>query len=85
VVHADQVLAPIYARGDRIMGVLIGVHAGVAAVLAPVYGTYRVSLAVAVLAAGAFFAARRLRPGSGLVRCMAGLPFRRSARCTSTS
>jgi len=70
---ADRVLAPIYARGDRYIGVLVASHLVVAALLAPVYGTWRVSAAVGGAAAGAFYLARALRPGAFLTRVTAGL------------
>jgi signal transduction histidine kinase len=70
---AERALAPIYARGDRIMGVLVALHIAVAAALAPRFGTGRVSALVAVGAAGAFYATRALRPGSLATRCAAGL------------
>jgi signal transduction histidine kinase len=69
----DAVLAPIYQRGDRYIGVLVGLHLGLAALLAPVYGTWRVSAAVGLAAGLAFYAARALRPGGLLTRVVAGL------------
>jgi signal transduction histidine kinase len=69
----DRVLGLIYARGDRYMGVLVGLHLVLAAVLAPVYGTWRVSAAAGGAAAGLFYAARALRPGTLLTRVVAGV------------
>ena len=70
---AEAALAPIYARGDRWMVVLVGVHAALALALAPVYGTWRVTLLVSAAAAGAFYLARWRRPGTLLTRCVAGV------------
>ena len=63
----------IYRRGDRWMGRFIAAHLALAMILAPVYGTWTVSLVVGTLAAAAFFLCRWLRPGSYLTRCMAGV------------
>jgi signal transduction histidine kinase len=69
----DRVLARIYARGDRYMAVLVALHLVLTAVLAPVYGTWRVSAAVGLAAAAGFYLARALRPGTLLTRSAAGL------------
>jgi signal transduction histidine kinase len=69
----DAVLAPIYRRGDRYMEVLVGLHLALAALLAPVYGTWRVSVVVGLAAGLAFHVARALRPGTLLTRAVAGL------------
>ena len=63
----------IYRRGDRWMGRFIAAHLAFTALLAPVYGTWSVSLVAGALAAAAFFVCRWLRPGSLLTRCMAGV------------
>ena len=69
----ETVLAPIHRRGDRLMAVLIGVHAVLALALAGVYGTWRETLLVTALAAGAFYLAWALRPGALVTRVLAGV------------
>ncbi len=69
----DRAMARIYARGDWYMGVLVAVHLGLTAVLAPVYGTWRVSAAVGVAAAALFYVTRALRPATLASRVAAGV------------
>jgi signal transduction histidine kinase len=55
------------------MAGLIALHLLLAAVLAPVHGTWRASVVVGGAAAGLFYAARALQPGAWLTRVAAGL------------
>ena len=66
-------LAPVYARGDRVMAVLIAAHLALALALAPVAATWRVTLVVAVLAAVSFCVAWWRAPGRFVTRALAGV------------
>lgn len=66
-------LRDIYASGDRMVGYILWLHLGVAALMAPIYGTWPVTLVVAPLALSMFLVARRLCPGRFVTRASAGI------------
>jgi signal transduction histidine kinase/ActR/RegA family two-component response regulator len=69
----EQLLAPVYARGDRWMRIFVTGHAVLALVLAGVRETWVVTACVAPVIFAAFMICLRLVPGSFLMRCVAGL------------
>ncbi|MFT3783306.1 MAG: ATP-binding protein [Nibricoccus sp.] len=69
----EQVLAPIYRRGDRWMRLFVLGHLVFALVLAAVHGTWLATAAVAPLGLLVFWIPFKLRPGSFLTRCAAGV------------
>jgi signal transduction histidine kinase/CheY-like chemotaxis protein len=71
--RTDEILAGIYARGDRLMGWFLLLHMGLALCLAPIYGTWSLTLAVGACALAMFFIARLVQPGRFLTRCIAGI------------
>src|SRR5688572_11324205 len=72
-VSDEQLLAPVYARGDGWMRIFIVGHTLLALVLAGINDTWIVTACVAPLVFAAFMICIRLAPGSFLMRCMAGL------------
>ncbi len=71
--EADQIMAAIYLRGDRLMGRFLLVHAAIAAGLSTVYETWLVSAVVSLAALGLFFINAALRPGAFATRVAAGI------------
>src|SRR5258708_5180184 len=71
--RAAQVMAPIYVRGDRLMGLFLSGHLLIAIALAGFYNTWLPSLVIGAAALGMFMASARLLPGSFLTRCVAGV------------
>ncbi len=72
-VSDEQLLAPVYARGDGWMKIFITGHAVLALALAGVHDTWVVTACVAPAVFAAFMACVRLAPGSFLTRCVAGI------------
>ncbi len=69
----DEILAPVYARGDRWMKIFLIGHFLLSLVLAPVHETWRATAFAAPAAFILFWACVRLAPGTFLTRCAAGL------------
>jgi signal transduction histidine kinase/CheY-like chemotaxis protein len=69
----EQLLAPVYARGDGWMKIFIAGHTVLALVLAGIHDTWVVTACVAPSVFVAFMTCIRLAPGSFLTRCVAGL------------
>lgn len=67
------IMAPIHARGDRLMTLFIGIHALLALALASQYGTWFSTLVLAGSAVAMFNLSRWLAPGTLLTRCIAGI------------
>src|SRR5258705_6971896 len=66
-------MAPIYARGDRLMTRFVAGHAVLTLVLAPIYGTWMVSLVWGGISVAAWLAFAALLPGRFATRAMAGV------------
>jgi signal transduction histidine kinase/ActR/RegA family two-component response regulator len=73
VVSDEQLLAPVYGRGDGWMRIFIAGHTVLALVLAGINDTWGVTACVAPVVFAAFVTCLRLAPGSFLARCVAGL------------
>ncbi len=71
--EVKDLLDGVYARGDRIMGRILNVHAVIALALAFVYGTWAVTVACTFAAVGMFVIARAMAPRTFLTRCVAGI------------
>ena len=69
----EEILQPMYLRGDRWMQFFICGHLLLALLLSPVYGTWWESLVTAPLAFLLFWGPAKLAPGSFFTRCAAGL------------
>ncbi|ATC64239.1 hypothetical protein CMV30_09880 [Nibricoccus aquaticus] len=69
----EQLLAPVYARGDGWMKIFVAGHTVLALVLAGINDTWVVTACVAPVVFAVFMACIRLAPGSFLTRCVAGL------------
>ncbi|MGH9720563.1 MAG: response regulator, partial [Bryobacteraceae bacterium] len=67
------VLAGTYARSDRLIARFVLGHFALAVALAPVYGTWLLSLAAGAAAAGMALLSMRLAPRTFLARCVAGV------------
>ncbi len=68
-----ELMSAIYARGDRLMKLFVLTHAGIALALAPIYGTWLMTLAVGGAATLMFFLSAGLLPQRFLTRVMAGV------------
>src|SRR6478735_8102682 len=64
---------PIYERGDRVVAGLVAAHLVVAALLAPVYGTWRITAVIGIGVAALFYGCMIAAPGRFLTRNVAGL------------
>ncbi len=69
----EQLLAPVYARGDVWMRLFVTGHTVLALALAGIHDTWIATAVVAPLAFAAFAFCVRLAPGAFLTRCVAGL------------
>ena len=69
----EQILAPVYRRGDQWIRIFLLVHCVLALVLAPVNGAWQSTLAVAPAAFLLFWIAAGVSPGSFLTRACAGI------------
>lgn len=69
----DEILKPVYLRGDRWMQLFVLGHFCLALGLAAVHGTWLPTLVAAPLAYLVFWLPARFAPGSGLTRGAAGL------------
>jgi signal transduction histidine kinase/ActR/RegA family two-component response regulator len=69
----DEILAPVYARGDRWMKIFVFGHFLLALALAPINQTWRATAATAPAAFLIFWACVKFSPGTFLTRCAAGL------------
>jgi signal transduction histidine kinase/ActR/RegA family two-component response regulator len=69
----DQILAPIYHRGDRWMKLFLTVHLLLAVVLAAVNSQWNWMLLAAPAAWITFCLSARFAPGSFVTRCLAGM------------
>lgn len=58
----EERLQPVYQRGNRVVSVVVAIHCALSAIFASVYNTWAVTLAVAIPAAGLFFALKNWRP-----------------------
>lgn len=67
------ILAPYYARADRLFAGLIGVHAAVAVALAGIYGTWAAAFGVGTAAAALYYLTQWLRPASFASRAAFGV------------
>ena len=68
----DVLLGAVYTRGDQWIGRVLWAHAALAALLAPVRGTWLVALGASALLGATFAAVRHWQPGRFLTRCTAG-------------
>jgi signal transduction histidine kinase/CheY-like chemotaxis protein len=73
VVSDEQLLAPVYERGDGWMRIFVVGHTLLALVLAGINDTWIATACVAPVVFTAFMICIRLTPGSFLMRCVAGL------------
>ena len=69
----EQVLAPVYCRGDRWIKIFLLGHAILAFSLAPLHATWTSTLAVAPVLLLAFWWCVEFWPGSLLTRCVGGV------------
>jgi len=72
-VSDEEILRPVYLRGDRCLQLYIFGHLLLALLLAPVYGTWLAALAVGPVALLLFGLASKFAPGAYWTRCAAGL------------
>ena len=72
-VSDEQLLAPVYARGDGWMKIFVAAHTVLALALGGLHDTWVVTACVAPVVFAGFMACMRLAPGSFLARCVAGL------------
>lgn len=68
-----ELMAGIYARGDRLMLRFLFAHTAVAIGLAFFHHTWALSLTTSAMAVGMFWASARVSPRSFFTRCMAGI------------
>lgn len=73
VLTDTQILEPVYRRGDKWIGLLLMVHCALAVLLAPVRGTWLLSLSIAPAAVLLFWILVRLSPGAYVTRACAGI------------
>jgi len=73
VLTDDQILAPVYRRGDQWMRVFLFLHLVLAAVLAPVQDSWKSTLIVAPLAFLLFWISALRAPGTFVTRVCAGI------------
>ncbi len=71
--RVNAVMDDVYARGDRMMRVLVLLHAGITVALAPFYETWTLSLLVGGAAAAMFFCSLALLPRHRITRMIAGV------------
>ena len=71
--EVEALLAPVRARGDRLIWRCILAHVGIAAFLAPIYHTWNITIVWAGLSTLAFWLCYRFAPGTFLTRSMAGV------------
>ncbi|MES2306980.1 MAG: response regulator [Gemmatimonadota bacterium] len=71
--EVEGILAPIHARGDRLMLRFILAHVVIAALLAPINHTWGITIVWAGLSTLAFVLCFFLAPGTFLTRAMAGV------------
>jgi PAS domain S-box-containing protein len=71
--RVEQVMDDVYAKGDRMMRLLVAIHALITIVLAPIYGTWLLSLAIGGAATAMFFCSVALLPGHRITRMIAGV------------
>lgn len=69
----EQILAPVYGRGDRWMKIFLLGHGVLALFLAPIHDTWRSTLFTVPAVVLVFWLSVKLWPGSFLTRCMAGM------------
>jgi two-component system, sensor histidine kinase and response regulator len=72
-VRVNAVMSGVYARGDRMMTWLVGLHLAFSLLFAIFYSTWVLSLLVGGVGAGMFFLSVRLLPGHRLTRVIAGI------------
>lgn len=68
-----QILAPVYRRGDKWIGLVLVAHCALAILLAPVRGTWLLSVFLAPSAVLLFWILVRLLPGAFVTRAIAGI------------
>ncbi|NUP07401.1 MAG: response regulator [Polyangiaceae bacterium] len=73
VPRVNAVMDGAYERGDRMMKALILLHTGIALALAPIYGTWLLSISIALAAAAMFFCTVYLLPKHRITRVVAGV------------
>lgn len=71
--EVERVLRPLHLLGDRWIGWFLWMHLGVAALLAPFYGTWLEAAWIGIPALTMFLAARAIAPASFITRCIAGV------------
>lgn len=69
----EQILEPVYHRGDRWMKIFIVGHVLLALLLAPIHSTWASALTTGPAAMVVFWMSVRLWPGAFITRCMAGM------------
>jgi signal transduction histidine kinase/ActR/RegA family two-component response regulator len=69
----EEILAPVYARGDRWMKLFTLGHLLLSLMLAPIYQTWKSTLLTAPAAFLLYWIFVRIAPGKFFTRCMAGL------------
>jgi two-component system, sensor histidine kinase and response regulator len=73
VLTEEQILAPVYRRGDSWMKLFVSGHALLTVALATVHNTWLISLSIGGAILALFWTIVRLKPGSFTARCTAGL------------
>src|SRR5688572_7549156 len=63
---------PIYRRGDKVMAWMVAAHLALAALLAPVHDTWRVTAIVGLTAAAMYYLCMAFAGGRFVTRNMAG-------------
>jgi signal transduction histidine kinase len=71
--RVDAVMNDVYARGDRLMSVLVGVHFAFSVAFSAFYGTWLASLAIGVSAGAMFYLSVALLPRHRITRIVAGI------------
>ncbi|HEU0122444.1 MAG TPA: response regulator [Bryobacteraceae bacterium] len=71
--EVGEIMAGIYARGDRMISIFLSCHLALALLLASFYDTWFLACCVGGLAVLAYEGSRRLLPGHFLTRCIAGV------------
>jgi two-component system sensor histidine kinase HydH len=71
--RVDGVMKDVYARGNRVMSWLVGLHAAFTVVFASFYGTWLASAIIGGAAAGMFFLSLRLLPRHIVTRIISGI------------
>lgn len=72
-VRVDSIMLEVYARGDRLMCGLIGLHLALSIALASFYDTWFASISIAGAASGMFFLSVFLLPRHRATRIIAGI------------